>query len=484
MKTFCFGPQLFKVGRGACALVMALFILYFAGRADSQEGAYSAVIEGTVRNSQGAPAQAAIVRLRSKEGTQNLTTQTDGKGSYRFSALHGGGYILHVEMKGFTDTVSDVIVLLPNEKKTVNLTVDAVKAEEGSGATKSAPDFFDEPHFTVAGVTDTTNLGGHGSDVVVRTRESLSKDTNSLRGGITAGSPSDAAGYEKERLKIQALLAHSESAELHHSLADLDEKLGDPVDAAHEYERAAVLRPNEVNLFDWGSELLLHHAPEPALEVFQKGNQLFPQSVRMLLGMGAALYAHGSFDAAVHRICEASDLEPGNPTPYLFLGRMQKAEIQSSPELVGKLERFVKLHPEDALASYYCAVGIWKLRKSPEDVAANARVESLLANAIRLNPKLGDAYLQLGILYSEQKALSKAIVAYQQAVQFTPDAEDAHYRLAQAYRQNGQPDKAKTEMRIYDQLVKESAENNERERHEIQQFVYTLRDQPSTLPAK
>jgi hypothetical protein len=54
--------------------------------------------------------------------------------------------------------------------------------------------------------------------------------------------------------------------------------------------------------------------------------------------------------------------------------------------------------------------------------------------------------------------------------------EEAHYRLAQAYRQIGEADKAKAELQIYDQMSKESAENSERERHEIRQFVYTLRD--------
>ena len=34
--------------------------------------------------------------------------------------------------------------------------------------------------FTVAGVTDGTNLGGHGSNTIVRTKESLAKDIASL----------------------------------------------------------------------------------------------------------------------------------------------------------------------------------------------------------------------------------------------------------------------------------------------------------------
>jgi len=51
--------------------------------------------------------------------------------------------------------------------------------------------------------------------------------------------------------------------------------------------------------------------------------------------------------------------------------------------------------------------------------------------------------------------------------------------LAQAYRQTGDSDKAKAELHLYSQLSKESAQKREQERHEIKQFVYTLRDHSS-----
>ena len=57
-----------------------------------------------------------------------------------------------------------------------------------------------------------------------------------------------------------------------------------------------------------------------------------------------------------------------------------------------------------------------------------------------------------------------------------PQMEEAHYRLAQAYRQTGDAAKAATELQIYDRLAEESAQSAERQRHEIRQFVYTLRD--------
>lgn len=77
----------------------------------------------------------------------------------------------------------------------------------------------------------------------------------------------------------------------------------------------------EIHLFAWAAELLLHRAFEPASEVFTKGRRLYPQSVRMMLGLGAAKYAQGLKEEAGKIFIEASDLDPADPTPYLFLGR-------------------------------------------------------------------------------------------------------------------------------------------------------------------
>jgi tetratricopeptide (TPR) repeat protein len=236
------------------------------------------------------------------------------------------------------------------------------------------------------------------------------------------------------------------------------------------------LDPREPFLFDWGSELLFHHAPEPAVEVFSKGNRLFPRSVRMLVGLGAAWFARGDVDQAAKRVCTASDLNPDDSMPYLFLGKMQAAETTPPPDLVEKLHRFATLQPENAEANYYYAVGLWKRRANPPDANVATQVESLLNKAIRLDPKYSAAYLQLGIVDAEQRDLQRAIANYQRAIQVAPQMEEAHYRLAQAYRQIGEVGKAKAELQIYDQMSKESAENSERERHEIRQFVYTLRD--------
>jgi tetratricopeptide (TPR) repeat protein len=389
-------------------------------------------------------------------------------------------------------------------------------------------------------VTDTTNLGGHGSDTVARTRNSLAKDTVSLAetavkpppdaareeslrelakrqpadfgvnhqlgqlliaGGraseaipfLERAAANDPANYENAydlalanaqaghysvaRDEATKLLVTHDQAALHHLLGDVDEKLGDSLEAVRHYQRASELDPSESYLFDWGAELLLHHAPEPAMEVFSKGNRLFPGSPRMLLGMGAASFARGAYDEAVQRICRASDLNPNDSVPYQFLGKIEEAENQPNSDLVEKFHRYVTLHPDSADANYYYALGLWKLRSAAQDKRNSTKVESLLKTAIQVNPQHAAASLQLGIVHSDLGAYNEAISDYRKALDADPGMEEAHYRLAQAYRQIGNAEKAKEELRLYGQLAKESEQKQDRERHEIKQFVYTLRDQ-------
>jgi tetratricopeptide (TPR) repeat protein len=527
----------------------------------SQKPGDLATLRGFVRDSGGRALVAATVRLQVISGAQTLRAQTDLDGNYHFAALSPGNYILSAEMIGYSEAIFGPLVLNSKEAKRIDFTLATQESppprSSFSGASQSGtptsgpPEFFDEPNFTVAGVTDPTSLGGHGSDTGVRNKAALAKETVSL--GRT--SPGDArpqssvsvaekslreaaerepenfevthklgkflvadgkarealpylerasrlnsldfenayelalacaevGEYEHAGANVRALLARhdrapQDQAKLHHLLGDVEEKLGHPLEAVREYEHAAALDPSEANFFDWGSELLMHRAVEPAIEVFTKGNRLFPRSVRMLVGLGVGWYSQGSSERAILRLCEASDLSPYDPAPYLFLGRIQGTETDQSELLMKELRRFARLQPENAMANYYYAVSLWRQRKGPEDVEALVQIKTLLEKAVRLDSKLGAGYLQLGILYSEEKDLPKAVWAYQQAIEVSPRLEEAYYRLAQVYRHTGETSKAQSELQRYSRTSKEKAEEVERDRHDIQQFVYKLRDQPS-----
>ena len=86
---------------------------------------------------------------------------------------------------------------------------------------------------------------------------------------------------------------------MHNLLAQIEEKDGQFVAAANQYELAAHIEPSENNLFDWASELLLHRTLDPAVAVFEDGARRYPDSQRMMVGLGMAYYARGNYDDAV-----------------------------------------------------------------------------------------------------------------------------------------------------------------------------------------
>jgi tetratricopeptide (TPR) repeat protein len=362
-------------------------------------------------------------------------------------------------------------------------------------------EFDDKPTFTVAGVTDPSSAGGHGSDVSLRTSERLARETLTLKpDGSEKTSSADAgtkgslpppsesqlrAAHEQARSTLgNANQSAQERAEIHRRLGDLDEKLSDPLEAVREYETAAGLNPSEQNYFEWGAELLLHKAIQPAVEVFTKGAHAHPESARMLAGLGVALYSAGSDEEAARRLCEASDLKPLDPAPYLFLGRMEKASSTSLSCSEPKLARFAREQPGNALANYYYAMTLWKRELTEGDPAGSTKIGELLKRAVEIDPNLGEAYLQLGVFYYTRGENQQAIRAYQKALEVSPDLPEAHYRLALAYQRIGEKSKAQEQLQLQEQTKKTEDAVIERQRHELQQFVVTLKDQPPRSPRK
>jgi tetratricopeptide (TPR) repeat protein len=284
--------------------------------------------------------------------------------------------------------------------------------------------------------------------------------------------------FARARREVQAIPAALDTAELHHLLGDIDERLNDSLDAEREYERAVRLDPAEDNYFRWGTELLLHRALQPAAEVFANGAKLYPGSPRMLAGLGAALYATGSYDEGALKVCLASELNPTDANPYIFLGQMETAAPTPLPCVEQKLAAFAKEHPESAMANYYYAMAIWKKQPVPIGDDAAREIKTLLERAVTADPNFFDAYLQLGILYSAEGDSSSAINAFQKTIAHDPAAGEAHYRLGTIYQRLGENAKAREEFKLHDECEKKDAETVERQRREIRQFMVVLKDQP------
>jgi tetratricopeptide (TPR) repeat protein len=423
----------------------------------------SGTVQGKVVNSAGTAVGEASVRLEQEGVPGARETKTSAAGVFTFSALPVGNYQLsaHKAEQGTRSTT--VQVGSSGDEKHVDLVLDNTQSSI------QAMEFADKPNFTVAGVTDWTAVGGHGSDATLRTSESLARETLSLK--------QDGSG-----LNTMDRSVHQHDADLHRQQGERDEKAGDPLAAVREDEQAVRLDPSEQNYFAWGSELLLHRAVWQAAEVFRHGSKAHPQSARMLTALGTALFAGALYDEAAASLCAASDLNPSDPEPYTFMGRIEMASPKPLACIEPRLARFVQAQPENSLGNYFYAMAIWKRQQQPVDPKAQHQVEALLMKAVAIDPKCSDAYLQLGILSFSQRQPEKAIGFYNQAIQSDPQLGEAHYRLGVAYDRTGSPEKAAQEFKLHDEIEKRQAAAVEQQRREVKQFLVVLEGQPGKQP--
>jgi tetratricopeptide (TPR) repeat protein len=279
--------------------------------------------------------------------------------------------------------------------------------------------------------------------------------------------------------QIRRMLDRQNTAELHNLLGETEEKAGDYVAAANEFQLAAHLDPSEKYIFDWGNELLLHRGYEPAVKVFTSGVEHFPQSAMLHIGLGVAFYSLGFYDDAAMALCRATDLVPSDPRPYLFLGRMFDISLSQADEVTKRLKRFAETQPGNPLASYYYAMSVWKGQRGQSVEANLNEIASLLRRSASLDPKFPDPHLQLGILYAGEQRYADAIREYQQATKLKPDLADAHYRLAQAYSRTGKKVLAGKEFELYKRFHQQEMAEDERRRKEAGQLIFKMQgDQP------
>jgi tetratricopeptide (TPR) repeat protein len=480
---------------GACLAIAAAILMSFSRAAACEQNlsarqSDNVTIEGTIRDTAGKPVADATVILKEKHSANLFLAKTNADGNFVFTLGQAGTFTVVARKTGFSDSVADSLVLSLGEKKRVDLELQAPPSFTTSPGTM---EFKDEPSFTVAGVTDWSNLGLHGSAASSKTSESLAKETSALKSSAaeprsaessskryeTALAYRDKGDFSAARQEVRKALAIADDAEGHRLLGELDERLNEPLEAVKEYEHAARMDPTEQNYFEWGTELLLHKAAEPAVEVFTRGSSAHPKSARMRAGLGAALYASGSWEEAARSLCAASDLQPTDPAPYLFLGKIEKTSPSPLPCSEEKLARFAQEQPGNALANFYYAISVWKREKGSEDPAGRKHAETLLEKAVAIDPRFDEAYLQLGMLHSARGDFEQAIRDYKKAVGVNPRLGEAHRELGMIYQRTGEKTKAEQEFATYKEIEKEEAAERERERRELRQFLIILKDQPA-----
>jgi tetratricopeptide (TPR) repeat protein len=193
-----------------------------------------ALVEGTVRDSAGKPVAGASVSLLREDQSKAAETKTDAGGAFVFLAVRAGNYTVKIEKSWSRDGIETPIHLVPAEKKHCDLVLRGAGESSASSSAASASssnassviELDDRPNFIVAGITDSTGSGGHGSETRMRTGEVLAKETLNLGSDGSKGVPTAVAGstgheaQPSERALQATVRQNPRSFEANHGLGE------------------------------------------------------------------------------------------------------------------------------------------------------------------------------------------------------------------------------------------------------------------------
>jgi len=262
------------------------------------------------------------------------------------------------------------------------------------------------------------------------------------------------SGQTEDAIKAcEALLQRKPVAQLYSLLGSLDEELDRYQDAVTNLEKATQLDPStEQYRFELGSQYLSHADYSKALEVFEAGSRKFPTAASEPLGMGLAHYALRQYPDAGEALLRALEIDPSSRTAFSawntttsFFG---PAEWKRMLPLA---QRLADAHPDNAEAVYCYGVSMLRCQVASGETTELKRAQSLLEQAIRLEPRFMEAHLELGNVYLAEKQNQAAVEELREALRLDPESLTARYRLAQAYRTVNQLHSAQQELAHYEE---------------------------------
>jgi tetratricopeptide (TPR) repeat protein len=202
--------SLFQIGARRLGYFLLGWLMLGVAAGHAQENgrdkADEAVVRGVVLTPEGSPVEGAVVRLdgTSPDGQSAVSTAA---GEFVFASVRKGSHRIVAE-KGGKQSGSQVINAEQTEQ--IRLILNQSVGME----------FSDDSKFTVAGITDWTSVGGHGSDATLRTSESLARETAVLKPGASIGASAAATqGTAEARLK-STVSANPQSFEANHQLGE------------------------------------------------------------------------------------------------------------------------------------------------------------------------------------------------------------------------------------------------------------------------
>jgi tetratricopeptide (TPR) repeat protein len=224
------------------------------------------------------------------------------------------------------------------------------------------------------------------------------------------------------------------------------EKSGDFNQAARAFAEAVRLEPtNEDYRIDLAAVLLNSGRVEDSIITFRAAQEAFPNSSRIRLGLGSALYVAGDYKDSANAILAAVRLRP-EPRAFDLLGKAYESAGDLQPRIRAEFENYLASNPSDPGAyAHFGAI----LSASTVD---GPKARKALERALQLDPNLAAAHMQLGIMEQALGNWNEALRRYRRAAELDGQNAVVHYRLAAVYKRLEKTKEAHAEMSEFQRL--------------------------------
>jgi tetratricopeptide (TPR) repeat protein len=258
------------------------------------------------------------------------------------------------------------------------------------------------------------------------------------------------------------------SARAQSLLGEADEQEKNFISAGTHFNQAVSIEPSEENAWQMGEEFLRHWTFGAAALEFEAAAVKFPDSQRMRVGLGAALFGNAKYLRAIPVFADLLDSEPDNATYAAMLGVSCTTLVSEDRPRCASLVRYAEAHPRDAKAASYAAAFLVKQSDSEQQMPL---IHSLLEAALAADPKLSEAQFQMGVFLQDDGEWKESIPYLERAVDIKPEFTRAHYRLSLACWRSNRKQEAAKEMELEKKYSQKGEDDLNGRMREIESFV-------------
>jgi Tfp pilus assembly protein PilF len=253
-------------------------------------------------------------------------------------------------------------------------------------------------------------------------------------------------------------------------LAEVYEQSGHPENAIPAM-RLAIQRDPQSEKYRFAYAILLTNSNAPAAAVIrlEESLQLFPLSPRLWFALGFANFKLDKDEEAEPALKRAIDLDPEFAPALAYLGLI-RAKRGQYVEAISLYERALGADPKLAVVHYLIADAMLK------QVDADAgRIETHLRRSAELDPTFTPARLSLGKLFMRSQRWTQAASELEQVIKLDPRVPEAYYQLGRAYGRLKRPADAQSAMAAFKRLSETQKEREEKELREVVKRLSNVR---------